>query len=306
MHGTLSIGALVALMAVLWRVLGPMQIVFLSLHRIKSTVATIRQIDRLIKLKGEREPGRDFGGGIVFSGRMSLSGLCFRYPNRAELAIKAASLDIAKGELIAITGPSGAGKSTLMKVMMGLYQPQSGSVRIDEFDIRQLDPVELRQTLSFLAQEPVMFYGTVAQNLRLVAPDASDDELTDALSAVGISVADPALPDGLNTRFNARNRRAMSHSFIQRLAIAQAFLRKSPILFLDEPANHLDRLGDEALKNIIARAKGRQTIIMTTARPSHMKLADRIVVMNDGAIAAAGRPDEILPALMQQSSRATA
>lgn len=304
MHGTLSLGALVALMAVLWRVLGPMQVVFLSSHRIKTTVSTIRQIDRLIKMKGEREPGRDFGGGISFSGRLSLSGVCFRYPNRAELAIRGVSFEIGKGELVAITGPSGAGKSTIMKVMMGLYQAQSGSVRLDEFDIRQLDPVELRQTLSFMAQEPVMFYGTVAQNLRLVAPDATDEELLTALAAVGISSSDPALPDGLKTRFNARNRRAMSHSFFQRLAVAQAFLRNSPVLFLDEPANHLDREGDEALRNIISRAKGKRTIIMTTARPSHMKMADRIIVMNDGVVAAMGRPEEILPSLLAQTTRA--
>ncbi|MFT3670500.1 peptidase domain-containing ABC transporter [Aestuariivirga sp.] len=303
MSGQLSLGALVALMAVLWRVLSPIQIVFLSAHRLKQTVSTVRQIDKLIQMKREREAGRMRGAGSGFVGRLSLTGVCFRYQNRTELSIKNVSLDIAPGEIIALVGPSGAGKSTLLKLMLGIYQPQSGSVRLDDFDLRQIDTTEVRQSLGYLGQDPSMFYGTVAQNLRLVAPDASDDELVYALGAVGISVDDPALPEGLETRLNSSARRSMTMPFIQRLALAQVFLRKSPVLFLDEPANHLDRDGDQALMNIIAGLRGKSTVIMTTARPSHMKMADKIVVLNDGAMVAKGRPEEILPVLLAQQSR---
>jgi ATP-binding cassette, subfamily C, bacterial LapB len=303
MQGTLSLGALVALMAVLWRVLSPIQIVFLSTHRIQQTVGTIRQIDKLIQMKREREAGRMRGAGTGFVGRLSLSGVCFRYQNRTELSIKNISLDVAPGEIVALVGPSGAGKSTLLKLMLGIYQPQSGSVRLDDFDLRQIDTTEVRQSLSYLGQEPVIFYGTVAQNMRLVAPDASDEELTHALAAVGISVNDPALPNGLETRLNSAARRSMTMPFVQRLALAQVFLRKAPIIFLDEPANHLDRDGDQALMNIIASLRGKCTVIMTTARPSHMKMADKVVVVNDGALAAKGRPEEILPVLLAQQTR---
>jgi ABC-type multidrug transport system fused ATPase/permease subunit len=188
--------------------------------------------------------------------------------------------------------------------MLGLYQSQSGSVRLDDLDLRQIDPRELRQRVSFLGQDPAFFYGTVAQNLRLAAADSTDIELAAALVNVGISIADPILVEGLETRLNAVNRRAMSMSFIQRLAIARSFLSEAPIILLDEPANHLDREGDEALMRLIARARGRSTIIMTTARPSHMRAADRVVVLQDGMIVAQGKPEQIVPRLMAQNVRA--
>lgn len=304
MQGKLSIGALIAIMAVTWRVLGPIQTVFLSMHRIKQMIGTIRQLDRLIKIRPEREPGRITGTALELSGSMSLAGVCFRYANRSDLTIKGISLDIKAGEFITVTGPSGAGKSTLLKIMLGLYQSQSGSVRLDDLDLRQIDPRELRQRLSFLGQDPAFFYGTVAQNLRLAAADATDIELAAALVNVGISIADPILVEGLETRLNAANRRAMSLSFIQRLAIARSFLTEAPIILLDEPANHLDRDGDEALMRLIERARGRSTIIMTTARPSHMRAADRVVVLQDGIVVAQGKPEQIVPRLMAQNVRA--
>jgi ATP-binding cassette subfamily C protein LapB len=306
MQGKLSIGALIAIMAVTWRVLGPIQTVFLSMHRIKTIIGTIRQLDRLIKIRPEREPGRITGTALALSGQMSLAGVCFRYANRSDLTIKSISLDIKAGEFITITGPSGAGKSTLLKIMLGLYQSQSGSVRLDDLDLRQIDPRELRQRLSFLGQDPAFFYGTVAQNLRLAAADSTDIELAAALVNVGISIADPILVEGLETRLNAVNRRAMSMSFLQRLAIARSFLSEAPIILLDEPANHLDREGDEAMMRLIERARGRSTIIMTTARPSHMRAADRVVVLQEGIIVAQGKPDQIVPRLMAQNVKATA
>jgi ATP-binding cassette, subfamily C, bacterial LapB len=305
MQGELSIGALIAIMAVVWRVLGPIQTVFLSMHRIKTIVGTIRQLDRLIKIKPEREQGRISGAALTLSGQMSLAGVCFRYANRSDLTIKGVSLDIRAGEFITIAGPSGAGKSTLLRIMLGLYQSQSGSVRLDDLDLRQIDPTELRQRLSFLGQEPAFFYGTVAQNLRLAAADSTDAELVGALESVGISIADPILSEGLETRLNAVSRRAMSLSFIQRLAVARAFLSQAPIILLDEPANHLDREGDEAMMRLIAKARGRSTVIMTTARPSHMRVADRVVVLHEGNVVAQGKPEDIVPRLMAQNARAT-
>ncbi len=304
MNGSLSLGALIAIMAVVWRVVGPIQTVFLSLHRLRSVLGTIRQIDRLVKIKREREAGRISHAGFNASGRLSLSGICFRYANRSDLAIKNISVDIKPGEFVTLAGSSGAGKSTLLKIMLGLYQPQSGSVRIDNLDLRQIDPAEVRHRLSFLGQDPAFFYGTVAQNLRLAAPDASDDELVHALLMVGIRVDDPVLPEGMETRMNAVNRRSMSLSFIQRLAIARAFLCNAPIILLDEPANHLDHEGDAALMRLISRYKGKSTIIMITARPSHMKAADRVIVLHEGAMIAQGKPEEIVPILLSQNTKA--
>lgn len=304
MNGTLSLGALIAIMAVVWRVLGPIQTVFLSLHRLRLIAGTLGQIDKLVRIRREREPGRLADAGLKGAGRLSLTGVCFRYASRSELTIKNVTLGIRPGEFVTLTGASGAGKSTLLKIMLGLYTSQSGSVRVNDLDLRQIDPAEVRHKFSFLGEEPAFFYGTVAQNLRLAEPDATDQELERALRMVGIGLADPALPEGLETRLNVKNRQSMSLSFIQRLAIARAFLCQAPVILLDEPANHLDREGDEALMRLIARRKGHSTIIMVTARPSHWRAADRVVVLHDGAVAAQGKPDDIVPRLLAQNARA--
>ncbi len=306
MQGTLTIGALVAIMAVVWRVLGPIQTVFLSLHRIKGMIHTVRQIEQLMRLKSERSATGVLSTERRLLGGISLSNACLRFGARLELALKSVSLAIKPGEFVTITGSSGAGKSTLLKVILGLYPVQSGVVRLDDLDLRQLDPVETRQSINFLAQEPTLFFGTIAQNLRLVVPDATHQELVDALAAMGISEDHPALVEGLETRLSAANRQAMSPSFVQRIALARMFIRRKPILLFDEPGAHLDREGDEAMLAAIAKLRGTCTIIMVTARPSHMRQSDRVVVMHEGQIAGQGKPDEIVPLLMAQAARPAA
>ncbi len=306
MHGTLTVGALAAIMAVVWRVLGPVQTVFLSLHRVKAMLGTIRQIEHLMKIKPEGPTNRSPAPERRFVGAINLVNACLRYGSRQELALKAVSLSIAPGEFVTITGNSGAGKSTLLKSILGLYPVQSGSVRLDSLDLRQLDASETRQAIGFLAQEPSFFFGTVAQNLRLVAPDATDVELIGALEALGISLDSPMLPEGLATTFSAVNRRAMSPAFFQRIALARMFVRPWPILLFDEPGAHLDREGDEALMQALSRLKGSSTIVMVTARPSHMRLSDRVVVMQEGQISGQGKPEEVVPALLAQAARSAA
>ncbi len=304
MEGQLTIGALIAIMAVVWRVLGPIQIVFLSLHRIKMMLQTVRQIEQLMKIKPERgqtrPPERRLGGAI------NLTNVCLRYGNRSDLALKAVGLTVEPGEFVTITGGSGAGKSTLLKAILGLYPIQTGAIRLDELDIRQLDPNEMRQSIGFLPQEPTLFFGTVAQNLRLVAPDATNDELVGALSALGLPPGHATLPEGILTRLSASLRQSLSPAIMQRLALARMFVRDWPVLLFDEPSSHLDREGDEALLAAIAKVRGRATIIMVTARPSHMRKSDRVIVMHEGQIVGQGKPDDIVPALLSQNSKQAA
>jgi ABC-type bacteriocin/lantibiotic exporter with double-glycine peptidase domain len=306
MQGTLSIGALIAVMAVVWRVLGPIQTVFLSLNRVKMMLRTVRQIEQLMKIKPERPPNRMAAPERRLAGAISLSNACLRYGTRQELALKAVSLTIAPGEFLTIAGSSGSGKSTLCKAILGLYQIQSGTIRLDDVDLRQLDPSDTRQAIGYLAQEPALFFGTIAQNLRLVAPDATQEELVAALATMGIQQDHPALREGLETRLSAANRQVMSFAFVQRIALARMFVRPRPILLFDEPGTHLDREGDEALMAAVAQLKGRCTIVMVTERPSHMRRSDRVIVMQEGQIAGQGKPEEIVPLLMAQATRPAA
>lgn len=304
MHGHMSVGALVAIMSVAWRVLGPIQDVLLSLNRLVQLRSTLRQIDQLMRMRPEREPGllptlkRRFGGAV------SVSGVVFRYPNRQDLSLRGVGLDIAPGEFVAIAGPSGSGKTTLLRLMMGLHQPQGGSIRYDGLDLRQLDLGDLRRTVGYMPQSAVLFHGTLAQNIRLAAPDATDGEIVDILHRLDLALPNPLLPEGIDTRIDAALRERLSQPVLQRLLLARVFIRQRPILLLDEPATYLDRSGDEAFQALLRDLKGRTSVLMVSARPSHMRLCDRVAYMADGAIAAVGPAGEMVPKILAQTGRA--
>ena len=297
-EGTMSVGALIAVMAVAWRILTPIQDIFLSLPSLKQTIQTARQIDQLMRLKPERDPSAVPILKRRQEGALGFQAVAFRYPSRQELVMRGASFNIAPGEFVTVTGPSGSGKSTILKLLIGLYQPQGGAVIVDGLDIRQLDLGDLRRSTAYLQQNSTLFHGTVAQNLRFVAPEASDGELLAALAHFDITFPHPQFPEGLETRITASLRESWSASLVQRVVLARAFVVRRPIVLLDEPANFLDRRGDEKLLQKIAELRGRSTVVMVTARPSHMNASDRVVLISDGTIAAQGPPSVIVPRIM--------
>jgi len=304
MDGAMSTGTLVGIMAVVWRVLGPIQTICLSLHRLRGIARTLKQIDQLLRMKPERAPGTVPIFERRFKGAFTLTNVALRYPSRPDFALRNVSLSIDPGQFVAIAGPSGAGKSTLLRVLQGLYQPQGGMIAFDHFDLRQLDSAELRQTITLLSQNAGLFYGTIAQNIRLSAPDVSDAEIEAMLARLGVTFPNPVLPDGIETRLSAATRAQISPALEQRIRIARAMIRPGAVLMLDQPEAHLDQEGVTALMRAIKALRGQITIILVTSSLQHLAEADKIVVMKEGMIEAEGRPGDILPALMAKADRA--
>jgi ATP-binding cassette, subfamily C, bacterial LapB len=296
--GELSVGALVAVLALTWRVLTPLQSAFVTLSRLEQVRQSVGQIGALMRLKPEsnRAPSeavvRRVIGGIVQFNRVSL-----RYRNDAEPALLGFQLEVKPGELVAVTGTNGSGKSTVLKLLAGMAQPQAGSIMVDGVDIRQLDPRELRLGISYLPQTAQLFHGTVEQNLRLAEPVASDEALERAAADAGVLDDIRALPEGFNTRLNDQRLRNMPGGFRQRLALARAYLRDCPILLLDEPATGLDEVGDAVLMRTLGALRGRRTTLIVTHRPSHMRLCDRVVVMDAGRVVMDGPANEVVKRL---------
>lgn len=289
MNGDMTSGALIATMILTWRALAPLQSSFTTLTRLEKLRTIIRHINALMAMQVERAPGtvpplRDIGSEIFFSGAS------FRYGSGLDPAVVGLSFAIKPGEIVAITGNNGCGKSTLLKLAGGLHRAQGGTVLIDGVDIRQIDAIDLRQRIGIAPQIPEFFHGTVAQNLRMSDPTANDERLIEAATRAALLEDVLALPRDFETRLTDTLLDQLSSGFKRKLCLARAYLRDAPILLLDEPAQSLDESGDHALVDLLRNNNGRQTILMTSHRPSHMRLADRLLVLSNGRLVYNGPP----------------
>ena len=291
--GTMSSGALIATMILGWRALSPLQSGLTALNRAEQIRMALSQINRLMRLPVERMPGdvpplRYIGGGVTFSL------VSFRYTPETDPALFGVSFDAKPGEVVAISGHNGCGASTVLKLAAGIHKPQAGAVLIDGVDIRQLDAIDLRQQVGFAPQTAEFFHGTIAQNLLLAMPTATKTDMAEACRTAHLYDEIMALPNQFETRLTDAVLSELPSGFKRKLALARAYIRKAPILLLDEPAQALDADADEALMNVIRNARGKTTVLMTTHRPSHMRLADRLILLNGGRVAFDGPPGDFL------------
>jgi len=230
-------------------------------------------------------------------GRVKFDRVSFRYGPKSDAALMGASIDIAPNEFICIVGDNGSGKSTILKLIAGMYRVQSGVLAIDGTDVRQFNAIDLRRLIAYVPQKPSLFKGTIAQNLRLTNPLATDEEIVEAAIEASILDAVKELPNGFDTVVGESNSAKLSASLVHGICLARAYIRHAPILLMDEPAESLDMVSDRKLIKQLAERKGKQTIVMVSHRPSHVKLADRVVVLSEGIVKGIGTPEEVLKAL---------
>jgi ABC-type bacteriocin/lantibiotic exporter with double-glycine peptidase domain len=292
--GSMTSGALIGTMALMWRVLAPVQSTYLSLPRIEQAMQTFKQIDRLVKIRSERDAHAQRSFFRHFKGKISAQRLAFRYAQRSEAVLRSIQLEIKPGEMVAITGASGVGKTTLLRMMAGLHPPTFGSVLVDDMDLRQIDPAEWRSQMAFLPETANFFYGSLAQNIRLSRPDATDADVMRALTEMGLDREDRLMSGGIDKRLTAADFESLPDALKQRMALARCFIKDAPIFLLDNPAGSLDTSSEQYLLNKFAALKGHATVLFTTFRPSHMRLADRVIVLRDGQVALDGPPEKVL------------
>jgi len=300
LDGSLSVGALIAVIALVWRLLSPIQAIFLGLNQIGQSLDTMKQVNNLMRMQPERNPNKMATVARTFRGHITIVEAGFRYNSAAEAALRGVTLDIPVGQVVAITGNSGAGKSTLLKLIAGLYRPQMGAVRADGLDLRQIDTAEYRQSVSYVPGELDVFYGTIAQNLKLADPEVTPDVMMKALFEAGAGNLMKSLPEGLDTRIRTTDQRAWTDGVLQQLILARAYVKDCPIYLMDDPGSRLDRAGDEMFIKKLKSLSGKATVILITHRPSHMRAADRVVVLDRGQVVGDGTPDEIVPAILAQ------
>ncbi|MFH8679167.1 thiol reductant ABC exporter subunit CydD [Streptomyces lydicus] len=207
---------------------------------------------------------------------LTVEDLVVRHPGRSADSLPATSFEVRPGETVALVGPSGAGKSTLLNVLLGFTAPSEGRALADGRDIASLSPDSWRQRIAWVPQHPHLFAGTLAENVRLARPDATDAEVRAALADAGALEFVDALPDGMATRLGEAGA-GLSAGQRQRLALARAFLADRPILLLDEPTANLDGETEEAVVAAVRRLAAGRTVLLVVHRPALLAVADRVV-----------------------------
>jgi len=225
---------------------------------------------------------------------LSFVDVSFSYPTRLdEQVLRNVSFDTSPGEMLALVGPSGAGKSTIFDLIERFYDPTAGHVAVNGTNITELKLQDLRQTVGFVPQDPVLFAGTLRDNLLYANPRATDAEIAQALQLAYAEQFVANLAAGLDTKVGEGGV-GLSGGQRQRLAIARALLSKPAVLLLDEATSALDAESENHIRLSIEGLKGRMTILVIAHRLSTVRQADRILVLENGRVVGSGTHDQLL------------
>jgi ATP-binding cassette subfamily B protein len=225
---------------------------------------------------------------------VALDRVSFSYPTRpGTLALENVSFAVNSGETVAIVGPSGSGKTTIFALAQRFFDPQMGRVLVDGIDVRKADPQEVRARIAVVPQETVIFSGSVIDNIRFGKPEAPEEEVLAAARAARVDEFAERLPAGYDTQVGERGV-TLSGGQRQRIAIARAILRDAPILLLDEATSALDSESEHFIQQAIEKLTANRTTLVIAHRLATVRNADRILVLENGTLAAEGSHAELI------------
>lgn len=289
----LTMGGLIATVIIASRAIAPMGQVASLLATFEHTKTSFKALDEIMNLPVEHPYGKKFIMRPEYKGKIEFRNVTFTYPQSSKASLSNVSLSIEPGEKVAIIGRIGSGKSTIQKLLMSLYYADEGSVLIDGIDIKQLDPAELRKNIAYVAQETILFNGTVRENIVYRAPRASDDEIIQAAEISGVLDFVQKDPQGFDLQVGEKGS-LLSGGQAQSLAIARALLLNCPMVLLDEPTNQMDMNSEQLFLKRLRPYLENKTFILVTHKTSLLELVDRIIVVDDGKIMMDGPKSDVL------------
>jgi ATP-binding cassette, subfamily B, bacterial len=291
-HGEMSLEALLIILMAGTEIFRPLRDLRSVLHQGMIGQSAATSVLALLEAKSEAPAGgaphrQDLTPSIAFEA------VGFGYPGRRGDAHTGLSFEIAAGETVGIVGPSGAGKSTILRLLLRQHDAQAGTIRIGGHDIRTLDPDQVRGMIAIVAQDTTLFDGTIADNLRLGRPDATEAQMIAAARAANAHDFISTLPLEFETRIGERGA-TLSGGQRQRIAIARALLRDAPILILDEALSSVDAENEAAIQVALDRLMQGRTTLILAHRLSSVIRADRILVLDHGRVVESGTHAELI------------
>ncbi len=297
--GTLTMGSLIACVILSGRTLAPLGQVSNLLGRFNQAVTAYENFGQLMQ-QPVKELGRTHQVRVdKVQGSISIVNASLIYPEQKEAVIKQLNLQLYAGEKIAIVGKIGSGKTSILRLIAGLYDASEGSVKIDNHDISHMHPDDVRKHIGVVMQAPMLFSGTLKENLLMGNPDATDDQMIAAAKIANVDEIASNLPDGYETQLSEGGK-GLSGGQRQAICIARAFVGDPQIVIMDEPSSAMDSGSEQQLlKDLEVRLKGK-TLILITHRGTLLSLIDRVVVFDSGRIVADGPKDKVLQAAQQK------
>jgi len=292
MRGQMSIGDLTVVIAYLGAVYGPLSAVAYTTGQLQGALAGARRVRAMFALVPETVDAPEAIEANNIRGEIRFEHVGFSYPDGTAV-LHDITFDATPGQMIALVGLTGAGKTTLVSLIPRFYAPTAGRVLVDGVDVRQYRIRSLREQTAIVLQDPVLFSGTIRDNLRYGRLDATDAEIEEAARAAHAHEFISRLAKGYDTEV-AEAGASLSGGERQRLSVARAILKNAPILILDEPTSSLDAISEEIVFAALKRLRAGRTTIVIAHRLSTVRDADRILVLDGGRIAAQGRHEELL------------
>ena len=292
LRGQLSVGQIYVVIQYLGAVYGPLSAIAHTSGQLQGALAGARRVRSVLSLLPEAVERPDAVDASRITGDVRFENVGFTYPDGTNV-LHDISFSARPGEMVALVGLTGAGKTTLVSLIPRFYEATTGEVLIDGVDVRRYRPRELRERIAIVLQDPVLFSGTIEENLRYGRLDATSDEIERAARAAHAHEFVSRLPKGYETVI-AEAGGGLSGGERQRLSVARAILKNAPILILDEPTSSLDAISEEIVFAALRRLRSGRTTMVIAHRLSTVRDADRILVLDGGQIAAQGRHEELL------------
>ncbi|MBZ6071409.1 type I secretion system permease/ATPase [Aeromonas schubertii] len=300
--GNVTMGGMIAAVMLASRAIAPMVQLSVLSTRYNQAKSALEILEKIMASPDEQEEGKQYVHHPVVEGRIEFENVSFKYPGMETSTLHHINLRILPGEKVAIIGRIGAGKTTLEKLLMGLYRPTEGAVRLDGYDLDQIPPSVIRRNIGCVPQDVTLFFGSVRDNIMLGNPLVDDQQVLRAAKRAGVTHFTNQDPNGLDKQIGEGGRQ-LSGGQRQAIVLARSLLNDPPILVLDEPTSNMDNRSELQIKQELARLGPDTTMVLITHKTSMLDVANRVIVMEQGHIVADGPRDLVLQQLREGKVR---
>lgn len=299
--GDLSMGGLIACTILSGRTLAPLGQIGGLMGRLNSAKAAYHSVTKFMLEASREETAKEYFPRENITGSVEFSHVSFSYSNDTQIILNDINVKINAGEKVAVIGKIGSGKTTILKLIMGLYQPNNGSVLIDGANIQQIRPEDIRRQFGVVMQNTYLFSGSIRENIAFGLDAISPQEIDEAATIAGVSEFTKKMNNGLDYQLSEGGK-DLSGGQRQAIALARAIVRKPSIILLDEPTSAMDLTSERQIIQNLKSYFNKQTLIVVTHRMSLLQLVDRVIAVDDGKVTVDGTRESILSKLKERQA----